>query len=141
MAHARFTPNLSGLYHLPAGRRAALLDAAAEAGLSACTADLGACGDRAGALSALGQALGLPQHYGNNLDALYDCLTDAEVQPATGLLLLIEGLASLQQHDRDGAEALVEVLEAAAAASGEEGYRMFVVLDAPLFETAPFPAA
>ncbi|MDO5682638.1 MAG: barstar family protein [Propionibacteriaceae bacterium] len=32
--------------------------------------------DRAGVLTGIGQALGFPDFYGQNLDALWDCLTD-----------------------------------------------------------------
>lgn len=32
--------------------------------------------DRAGVLEGIGRALGFPDYYGQNLDALWDCLTD-----------------------------------------------------------------
>ena len=32
--------------------------------------------DRAGVLAGISTALGFPDHFGNNLDALWDCLTD-----------------------------------------------------------------
>ncbi len=58
-------------------------------------ADLRGCSDRKAVLVALGRALALPQWYGANLDALYDCLTDLpETAPAPGYLVLLRGLSS-----------------------------------------------
>ncbi|MDO5499865.1 MAG: barstar family protein [Propionibacteriaceae bacterium] len=38
--------------------------------------ELARVSDRPGVLSGIGRALGFPDYYGQNLDALWDCLTD-----------------------------------------------------------------
>lgn len=43
---------------------------------------LGAVETRGEALAGVGEALGFPGHYGRNLDALWDCLTDLEAPTA-----------------------------------------------------------
>ena len=50
------------------------------------------------ALSALGSALGFPDHYGNNLDALADCLTDLD-EPTTVELVGWESFAWAMPED------------------------------------------
>ena len=39
--------------------------------------------------------LKLPEWFGNNLDALNDCLTDFSWHPAPGYVILLDGLSSL----------------------------------------------
>lgn len=66
-------------------------------------------------LAALGETLGFPAHYGQNLDALADCLDDLvavgpqEESPA-GVLLLWDAWSVLAAHDPDLFELLVTIL-------------------------------
>ncbi|MEU6153796.1 barstar family protein [Actinosynnema sp. NPDC047251] len=46
---------------------------------------------KSAALAAIGQALDFPDYYGQNLDALYDCLTDLSWLPAGEHVLVWEG--------------------------------------------------
>lgn len=66
---------------------------------------------KAEVLTALGEALDLPEHYGHNYDALADCLRD---QGATLLLWHEWGLLALA--DPDAFATVVEILRARAAA-------------------------
>ena len=59
----------------------------------------------------LASALGFPDWYGRNLDALYDCLTDAG--EGTEICLLHEN--ALVEHLGGYTKALVKVMEEAAA--------------------------
>lgn len=78
------------------------------------------CSDAAGkaeVLAALGKGLQLPDYYGRNLDALYDCLTDLEPSPDAsrpGFVLLIENLPDASQFPNDDRDALLDVFRDAA---------------------------
>ena len=63
-------------------------------------------------LDALGAALNFPDHYGRNLDALADCLTDLEA----GTVLLWDGWSPLARDDQRTFAVVVELLRAAALA-------------------------
>lgn len=73
--------------------------------------DLAKANSKATVMAALGSALHLPDHFGGNLDALADCLTDPDYAP-TGVVF-IEHL-----KDQPGlmSEDLLEVFEDAIAA-------------------------
>ena len=64
------------------------------------------------AMELLGRTLALPEWWGRNLDALYDCLTGELGRPVR---LELSGRAALEEADFGGR--LLRVLEDAAAAS------------------------
>lgn len=72
---------------------------------------------KAEVLAALGKGLQLPDYYGKNLDALYDCLTDLEPSEDAskpGFVLLIENLPDASQLPNDDRDALLDVFRDAA---------------------------
>jgi len=62
-------------------------------------------------LTAIGEALGFPDYYGRNLDALWDCLTDL----AEPTVLLWDGWGTLAHEDRETFTKAVGVLSERAA--------------------------
>ena len=66
--------------------------------------------DRDGLHRALRETLSLPDYYGNNLDALMDCLTD----PMEPTCLILRDMPALQTALGDYADRLQSVLHAAA---------------------------
>ncbi len=73
---------------------------------------------KSGVMSALAKGLHLPAHFGANLDALYDCVTDLEPTPGAaqaGLVIVIENLPGTRGFGPDEQAALLEVFEDAAA--------------------------
>lgn len=74
-------------------------------------------------MAALAKGLGLPAHFGGNLDALYDCLTDLQPPPADspGVVLVLENLTPTKGFDTDQVEAILEVLTDAADHFREQG--------------------
>jgi Barstar (barnase inhibitor) len=50
-------------------------------------------------LRAVGEALGFPQHYGHNFDALADCLADVVAGDSNGWLLLWDGWGPLAREE------------------------------------------
>ncbi|MEV0678159.1 barstar family protein [Actinosynnema sp. NPDC050436] len=71
---------------------------------------------KSAALAAIGLALDFPDYYGQNLDALYDCLTDLSWLPAGDHVLVWEG-----------GDADVEAVLADAEAETADGARRFSV--------------
>lgn len=67
-------------------------------------------------LDAIGEAFVLPEHYGRNFDALYDCITDplhrAGSQP--GFIVVVEKIPNTSKFDREAREQLLDVFRDAA---------------------------
>ena len=61
----------------------------------------------------LKKMLGLPEYYGGNLDALYDCLTEL-----SGRTLVLLGAEALREDGGYGARILKVIEDAAASNSG-----------------------
>lgn len=58
----------------------------------------------------------LPPHNGKNLDALYDCLTDAVFKsgPQTGVVAVLEHIPTSPKFDKEAREQLLDVFRDAA---------------------------
>jgi RNAse (barnase) inhibitor barstar len=63
-------------------------------------ADLSNARDRAGVFAALARGLALPDYFGANLDALYDCLTDLEAAEG-GIAIALAAMPRLPQGELD----------------------------------------
>lgn len=105
-------PARSGVYRVT--RAVEVLDALEGSGLALARIDL-----RQPVFDAFARALGFPDWFGRNWDALEDCLTDLSWQAASGHLLLLEG------NDESGV--LVEVLDSAAQFWAGQGRPFFAV--------------
>jgi RNAse (barnase) inhibitor barstar len=72
-------------------------------------------------LEGIAQAFLFPAHFGKNLDALYDCMTDlvhkAGTQP--GFVVVLEQLPDNPRFDREAREQLLDVFRDAADYWGE----------------------
>jgi RNAse (barnase) inhibitor barstar len=80
---------------------AAFETAATRDGCRLLRADLSAARDRDGVFAALARGLALPDYFGANLDALYDCLTDLEPGKG-GIAIALAGMPRLPQRELDG---------------------------------------
>ncbi len=119
----------AGIYHLPGSGRAAVRRAA-EAGGLACFEVNVADADRIDrVLAALGRGLDFPEWYGNNLDALKDCLTDFSWCEAAGYVLIISHAEALQAADPAAFKALNEVFGAAIAEWRSQDFPLWVFYD------------
>lgn len=105
-------PARSGVYRLT--RPDEVLDAVRGSRLALARVDL-----RRPVFEAFAEALGFPQWFGRNWDALEDCLTDLSWREAEGHVLLLEGEAD----DR-----LIDVLGSAAQFWAGQGRPFFAVL-------------
>ncbi|MDO4233263.1 MAG: barstar family protein, partial [Lautropia sp.] len=104
---------------LPLGAydRSGLIRAAQQTDQRLLDCDCSGAGSKAEVLAALGTGLQLPDYYGKNLDALYDCLTDLAPSPEAskpGFVLLIENLPDTNQLPADDRDSLLDVFRDAA---------------------------
>jgi RNAse (barnase) inhibitor barstar len=79
--------------------------------------DFGAMHDKAAVLQEIGQSFKFPKHYGKNLDALFDCLT--ELKPdgnagKPGFVVVLKNLPDSKQFNSEQRDALLDVFRDAA---------------------------
>jgi hypothetical protein len=60
--------------------------------------------------SALAKSLSFPAHFGHNLDALNDCLSEVDVPESGGAVIVLRGYEKFVQADPDVAQALLEII-------------------------------
>jgi len=98
-----------------------LMQAAAHSGQHFLYVNLSAVQSKQEVLEAIAVAFQFPAHFGKNLDALYDCMTDtvhkAGAQP--GFVVVLEQLPDNPRFDREAREQLLEVFRDAAEYWGE----------------------
>jgi RNAse (barnase) inhibitor barstar len=93
-----------------------LMEAAEGANQHFLYANLGNAQSKQEVLEGIAAAFLFPQHFGKNLDALYDCMTDlvhkAGQQP--GFVVVLEQLPDNPRFDREAREQLLDVFRDAA---------------------------
>jgi RNAse (barnase) inhibitor barstar len=67
-------------------------------------------------LEGIAEAFTFPSHFGKNLDALYDCMTDLvhKAGPQNGFVVVLEQLPDNPRFDREAREQLLDVFRDAA---------------------------
>lgn len=119
----------AGIYHLPESGRASVRQAAEAVGFACFEVSLPDTGRMDAVLAELGRGLDFPVWYGNNLDALKDCLTDFSWCEAAGYALIIARAETLQADDPAAFEAINEVFAAAIAEWQSQDFPMWVFYD------------
>lgn len=96
--------------------------------------------DKATLLRTVARALAFPDWFGENWDALEDCLSDLSWREAHGHLLVFEGFESLPQDDLG---VLIDILETSAAFWASRGKTFVAVFVDPqqVLPLAPLPDA
>ncbi|MDT8999437.1 barstar family protein [Paucibacter sp. APW11] len=93
-----------------------LMQAAQEAGHHFLYANLSDAQSKPEVLEGIAQSFLFPAHFGKNLDALYDCMTDlvhkSGAQP--GFVVVLEQLPDNLRFDREAREQLLDVFRDAA---------------------------
>ncbi len=93
-----------------------LMQAASEADQHFLYANLTAAQSKQDVLDNIAQAFLFPLHFGKNLDALFDCMTDlvhkSGAQP--GFVVVLEQLPDNPRFDREAREQLLDVFRDAA---------------------------
>jgi RNAse (barnase) inhibitor barstar len=104
-----------GVYLVDPGTdEAEIQDAAAASRLDFVRIDLHGVSDKASLLHEIGAAVGFPEYFGMNWDALYDCLTDMSWRPAAGYVLLLAGIRPLTRNSNMDFDVVTRVLDSAA---------------------------
>ena len=93
-----------------------LMKAAEHAGQHFLYANLTAAQTKQDVLEGIAESFTFPAHFGKNLDALFDCMTDlvskAGAQP--GFVVVLEQLPENPRFDREAREQLLDVFRDAA---------------------------
>jgi RNAse (barnase) inhibitor barstar len=81
------------------------------------------CKTPANLFAEFARALGFPDYFGHNWDALEECLADLEWLPAKGYILLITDAAHVLPNDEEEYETFLEIIRDAGEAwgSGQAG--------------------
>lgn len=98
-----------------------LVQAAAGAEQHFLYADLSAAQTKQDVLEAIAAGFLFPPHFGKNLDALYDCMTDLvhKAGPQPGFVVVLEQLPDGPRFDREAREQLLDVFRDTADYWGE----------------------
>jgi len=104
----------AGVYHLPQRGIADLRSAAKDKGLALFRIDLDGIDTKDGFLAALALALGFPDWFGHNWDALEDCLTDMSWQPAEGYVVILAHADKFRTADEEGFVLALRIFQSAA---------------------------
>ena len=93
-----------------------LLEAAQDAGQHFLYANLTNAQSKQDVLEAIAEAFLFPAHFGKNLDALYDCMTDLVHKSGSqpGFVVVLEQLPDNPRFDREARESLLDVFRDAA---------------------------
>ena len=89
-------------------------------------------GTKAELLAAMGEALDFPDHYGQNFDALADCLHGVHAAPGQhGVVLLWDGWSTLARSDAKAFGIALEVLSSRAREDGRTPFSVLLRGDGP----------
>lgn len=98
-----------------------LLEAAQSQGQHFLYANLAEAQAKQDVLEAIAEGFLFPAHFGKNLDALYDCMTDLvyKAGPQAGFVVVLDQLPDTPRFDREAREQLLDVFRDAADYWGE----------------------
>jgi len=88
-----------------------LMEAAQAAGQHFLYANVGAAQSKQEVLEAIAEAFTFPSHFGKNLDALYDCMTDPlhKSGPQPGFIVVLDQIPTNPKFDKEAREQLLDV--------------------------------
>lgn len=119
----------AGVRPLPPGSAAALCAAAADNGFVCRRLDLADCAGKSDLLRRFATALDFPDWFGQNWDALDDCLGDLSWLPAAGYVLVLEHAAGLHTGHRADFDTALDMLRSAATGWRDQGVPFWVFVD------------
>ncbi|MFP7723351.1 barstar family protein [Lysobacter sp. A3-1-A15] len=109
-------PSQAGTYFVDARDRLALAEAATALDFAVATVDLAGCVGKDDAIARLAGALGFPDWFGGNWDALADALGDLAWWPAAGHVVLLVNAGPWREAHPEEVLTLVSILDGAADA-------------------------
>jgi len=98
-----------------------LMRSAEAAGQHFLYANLSGAQTKQEVLEGIAQAFLFPSHFGKNLDALFDCMTDLvhKAGPQPGFVVVLDQLPDNPRFDREAREQILEVFRDAAEYWGD----------------------
>ena len=122
----------AGVFSLPAHDIGTLVEVATAGKFAVFRVGLGGCTESSEVLARLAEQLQFPAWFGQNWDALADCLTDFSWREAAGYVLVLEQLGDFRAAGDDDFDTLIEILSDASASWGVMGipFWAFLVLEA-----------
>ncbi|HJV28315.1 MAG TPA: barstar family protein [Aromatoleum sp.] len=119
-------PDRAGVYHLPAEGCEGVAQVAAELGFAFAHVELDGCPDKAEFLHRIAAALHFPTWFGQNWDALADCLTDLSWLKAEGYVLVLDHMDRLRLAAEADFVTAIDIFEEAARSWADEGVPMWI---------------
>lgn len=113
-------PAQAGTYFVDVRDREALVEAGSGLRFSVLPVDLRGCADAHAALLGIAETLRFPEWFGENLDALSDCLNDLSWLSAEGYVVVLEHTDDWRTQDPESFETAVEIFNEAAARWAED---------------------
>lgn len=132
----------TGIFKLARTDLKAMQEAAGELKLACFNVDLSSARNVPGFIQAMKRDLGLPSWFGDNLDALNDCLTDFSWHPAPGYVITLDGLSALRASPTSFAT-FNQVLASAVDEwkARDQPFWVFYLTDSPENSNASSPSA
>ncbi len=140
-AGSKWDAERSGVYLAPADI-SSLRGAADRAALAWMELDTGAARNKDGFLAACARDLRLPDWFGDNWDALADCLEDLSWRPAPGHVILWRGVSRFAAAAPNEFATALEIFRNAAKYCKQRGRLFIALLDEQPHDTGlpPFSA-
>jgi RNAse (barnase) inhibitor barstar len=104
----------AGAYFVDVRDRESLLEGGTTLKFAVLPVDLRGCGDADAAMGEIADILRFPEWFGDNLDALADCLSDLSWFPAEGYVLLLEHTDEWRAQASDTFDTVLEILNQTA---------------------------
>ena len=119
----------AGVHHLPQGDLEPLLLGAGAAGCLVQRVDLAQVRGKDEMLTAIGKALGFPEWFGHNWDALNDCLLDMGWRPAEGYVIVLDHCDGIHGRAEADFVTLIQAFQSAAGEWREQGVPFWCLVD------------
>jgi RNAse (barnase) inhibitor barstar len=107
-------PTQCGAYYVDLHDRAAMAEAAVLLEFALVAIDFKGCADKADALDRFAEALKFPEWFGDNWDALADCLSDLSWWPAGGYVLLLDHVGDWRERAPADCDVVIDILNEVA---------------------------
>lgn len=131
---------IAGLYHASQTQQRAIKKVAESSGLALLSVDFSDYPAGKRGLQRLGKDLCLPDWYGGNFDALYDCLSDPDWHANRPQLLCMQGLAEWRRRDTQTFPTLIEALSGICEDRRTTTAPLWILIDIATDEVASLPA-
>lgn len=119
----------AGVYHMPNMDKALVLEAARANGYLTFGVDLARAADKEAMLETIAEALGFPDWFGRNFDALADCLGDMSWAPADGYLVMLEHCDGIHGRAEPEFVATLQLFQQAAEDWRQEGIPFWCLVE------------